>query len=78
MTDCIISSPPPAFITASTDDGLVPVKNSTAYYDALLANGVSATMLLFPVGEHGWYGNDGFPYCQVWLQALEVWLNSLL
>lgn len=69
---------PPAFITASTDDGLVPVKNSTAYYDALLANGVSATMLLFPVGEHGWYGNDGFPYCQVWLQALEVWLNSLL
>lgn len=69
---------PPAFIAASTDDGLVPVKNSTAYYDALLANGVSATMLLFPVGEHGWYGNDQFPYCRVWLDALDVWLQGLM
>lgn len=65
---------PPAFITASTDDGLVPVRNSVEYYNALLANGVSATMLLFPVGEHGWYGNDQFPYCQTWLDALRVWL----
>lgn len=69
---------PPAFIAASTDDGLVPVRNSTAYYDALLANGVSATMLLFPVGGHGWYGNDEFPYCKVWLEALDVWLKQML
>lgn len=68
---------PPAFIASSTDDGLVPVKNSTAYYDALLANGVSATMLLFPVGGHGWYGNDEFPYCNVWLEALDVWLKQI-
>lgn len=69
---------PPAFITASTDDGLVPVRNSTSYYDALVANGVSATMCLFPIGGHGWYGNDQFPYCQVWLSALQVWLEQQL
>lgn len=71
------SQTPPAFITASTNDGLVPVRNSVAYYNALLANGVSATMLLFPIGEHGWYGNDNFPYCQVWLEALKVWLEDM-
>lgn len=67
---------PPAFITASTNDGLVPVRNSVSYYEALLANGVPATMLLFPVGEHGWFGNDKFPYCQVWLNALSLWLSQ--
>lgn len=73
----VTAQTPPAFIAASTDDGLVPVKNSISYYDALLANGVSATMLLFPVGQHGWYGNDQFPYCQVWLDALKVWLEGI-
>lgn len=68
---------PPAFIAASTDDGLVPVQNSVSYYNALLANGVSATMLLFPEGQHGWYGNDQFAYCNVWLEALRVWLAGL-
>ena len=65
---------PPAFITASTDDGLVPVQNSMGYYDALVANGVSATMLLFPEGSHGWFGNDKFAYAGIWLEALKVWL----
>lgn len=73
----VTAQTPPAFITASTDDGLVPVKNSTSYYDALLANGVSATMLLFPVGQHGWYGNDQFPYVSVWQDALKVWLEEI-
>lgn len=73
----VTADTPPAFIAASTNDGLVPVRNSTAYYDALLTHGVSATMLLFPEGEHGWYGNDQFAYCPVWLQALEVWLGGL-
>lgn len=68
---------PPAFIAASSDDGLVPPRNSVEYYNALLANGVSATMLLFPVGGHGWFGNDQFPYYEVWRDALSVWLKEL-
>lgn len=68
---------PPAFIAASSDDGLVPPRNSVEYYNALLANGVSATMLLFPVGGHGWFGNDNFPYYGVWRDALSVWLKEL-
>lgn len=67
---------PPAFIAASSDDGLVPPRNSVEYYNALLANGVSATMLLFPVGGHGWFGNDQFPYYEVWRDALRVWLKE--
>lgn len=72
----VTADTPPAFITHSTDDGLVPVKNSTAYYDALVANKVSATMLLFPVGGHGWFGNTQFPYRAAWLEALKVWLDQ--
>lgn len=67
---------PPAFIAASSDDGLVPPRNSVEYYNALLANGVSVTMLLFPVGGHGWFGNDQFPYYEVWRDALSVWLKE--
>jgi len=72
----VTADTPPAFITASTDDGLVPVRNSTAYYDALVAHHVSATMLLFPVGGHGWFGNPNFPYRSTWLEGLKVWLGQ--
>lgn len=72
----VTADTPPAFITHSTDDGLVPVKNSTAYYDALVANKVSATMLLFPIGGHGWFGNTEFAYRNTWLEALKTWLGQ--
>lgn len=68
---------PPAFIAASTDDGLVPVRNSVEYYNSLVAHGVSATMLLYPVGGHGWFGNTNFAYRQSWLESLKVWLASI-
>lgn len=69
---------PPAFIASSTDDGLVPVRNSLAYYEALLDHHVPAAMYLYPVGGHGWYGNDSFPYCHAWLEELRTWLATLL
>lgn len=74
----ITADTPPAFIAASTDDGLVPVRNSVEYYNACLAHGVSATMLLYPIGGHGWFGNTSFPYRQAWLEALKVWLQEQL
>jgi len=72
----VTSDTPAAFIAASTDDGLVPVRHSVEYYNALVEKGVSATMLLYPVGGHGWFGNTNFPYRAAWLEALKVWLQQ--
>lgn len=66
---------PPAFIASSSDDGLVPVRNSVEYYNALVANNVSATMHLYPTGGHGWFGNENFPYREQWLSELKRWLE---
>ena len=69
---------PPAFILASTDDGLVPVRNSVEYYNALVANGVSATMHLYPEGGHGWCWKDSFRYKPQYLSELAQWLHTLM
>jgi len=69
---------PPAFILASSDDGLVPVRNSIEYYNALVAHGVSASMHLYPVGGHGWCWRDGFPYKAQYVSELGRWLRTLM
>lgn len=68
---------PPAFIVASTDDDLVPVRNSIEYYNALLAHGVSVTMQLFPEGGHGWCWKDSFRWKPQYLSSLSQWLHTL-
>lgn len=73
----VTSDTPQAFIMASTDDGLVPVRNSVEYYNALVKNGVSATMHLYPTGGHGWCGHEGFEYRQQWMNELKLWLSKL-
>lgn len=67
---------PDAFIMASSNDGLVVPRNSIEYYNALIANGVSAAMHLYPVGEHGWCGNENFYYRQQWMSDLRQWLAA--
>lgn len=68
---------PPAFILHSSDDRGVPVINSINYCQALLKNGVSATMHLYPVGGHGWGYNENFPYKPQWKNELEKWLREI-
>lgn len=41
------SRTPPAFITAASDDSLVPVANSIDFYDALLRNKISGSMHIY-------------------------------
>ncbi len=74
----ITQDTPPAIIFASTNDGLVPVRNSVEYYNSLIKNGVSAAMCLYPSGDHGWFGNTNFEYRNAWQNTLKVWLNGLL
>lgn len=68
---------PQAFIMASTDDGLVPVRNSIEYYNALVRNGVSASLHIYPVGGHGWCGNVNFTYRPQWMDELKQWLQEI-
>ncbi len=68
---------PPAFIMHSTDDKTVPVINSVNYYLALVQNGVSATMHLYPIGGHGWGYRDNFLYKTRWTGELEKWLREI-
>lgn len=74
----VTADTPPAFIVASTDDGLVPVQNSLSYYDALIAHGVEASLHLYPVGGHGWCAHTWFPYREQWMHELEMWLSWLI
>lgn len=73
----VTSDTPPAFIVASTNDGLVPVRNSVEYYNALVKHKVPATMNLYPTGDHGWFGNTDFEYRPAWQLALSIWLGEL-
>lgn len=68
---------PPAFIMHSSDDKAVPVNNSVDYYTALVKNGVSATMHLYPIGGHGWGFRDNFIYKRQWTGELEKWLREI-
>ena len=73
----VTAQTPPAFILASTDDGLVPVRNSVEYYLALLNHGVQATMHLYPEGGHGWCWRDSFRYKPQYCSELSAWLKTL-
>lgn len=75
---CVTEQTPPAFIMASTDDGLVPVRNSIEYYNALQAHGVQATMHLYPEGGHGWCWRDSFRYKPQYCNELAAWLRTMM
>lgn len=69
---------PPAFITLTTDDFLVPPANSLRYYEALLANKVSATLLIYPAGGHGYGWNDTMLFKNEWTSSLATWLEHVV
>lgn len=68
---------PPAFIMHSSDDGIVPLRNSLDYCRALSDQGVSAVLHVYPVGGHGWAFHDWFVWKRQWTGELEEWLRRL-
>lgn len=72
----VTADTPPAFIAASSDDATVSVRNSIEYYNALREHGVPATLLVYPSGGHGWFGNPQFRYQPSWQAALSAWLSE--
>jgi len=70
---------PPTFLVHTTQDGLVPVENSLAFYQALRKAGVPAELHVYARGEHGFgLGKPGeeaadWPgRCLNWLKTLDV------
>jgi acetyl esterase/lipase len=69
---------PPAFIFLCSDDKAVPPANSLRYYEALIANGVSASMHIYPFGGHGFGWQDSMRFKFNWVDELETWLNVVV
>ena len=68
---------PPAFVMHSSDDRAVPIANSLEYVEALVENGVSVSLHVYPIGGHGWGFRDTFAYKRQWTGELEKWLRML-
>ena len=64
---------PPCFLLHCSDDGGVPVENSLRFYQALVANKVPATCLIFEAGGHG---PDAFKKNPSWEASLDEWLKK--
>ncbi|WP_330443887.1 alpha/beta hydrolase [Flavobacterium sp. C4GT6] len=71
----VTAKTPPAFLVHAADDGLVPLGNSIAYYEALLKNGVLSEILLYPHGEHG-FGMINRSTDDRWMDNLKNWMKS--
>jgi acetyl esterase/lipase len=61
---------PPALLLHATDDLLVDVDNSVAFYEALHHHNVPAGMILFPKGNHGFFGIAR----DEWMEPVFTWM----
>lgn len=68
---------PQAFIAHSSNDFMVKAANSINYYNALVANGVSVTMHIYPTGGHGWNLDSKFQYSDECSAEMAKWLEEL-
>lgn len=68
---------PSTLLLLSDDDTIVPTLSSVLFYEALKANGVKASMHIFPSGDHGWGIKSTFKYYDEWRQIAMDWLKQL-
>lgn len=71
------ASVPPTFMVHAYNDAAVNVRNSLLFYNALVEQGVHASMHIFPQGGHGirLYDNPGS--LELWTNLLELWLKEM-
>ena len=67
----------PALILVTDDDTVGPSENSVSYYLALQKAGVSASLHVYPAGEHGFSNHKTFRSHDVMLDDLFSWIDSL-
>lgn len=68
------SNAPPAFVFATTDDGVVAVQNSTAFYGAYIQKHLPIEMHLFEHGPHGVVLAQNLPGPSAWPNLLAMWM----
>ncbi len=73
----VTSETPPAILIHSGDDGGVPVQNSLAYYQALLKNGITAEMHIYPYGRHGYSLAIGKGHLATWPDRVLEWIRYI-
>lgn len=71
----VTSNTPKAFIVHASDDADVSVKNSIAYYEALLSKKIYSEMLLYPHGGHG-FGMNNKTISDKWMDNLKSWMSA--
>ncbi len=74
----ITKDTPPTILIHSADDFAVPVKNSLVYYEALLKNGVSAEMHLYPSGGHGYSLATKSQHLRSWSDRVLEWIEIIV
>lgn len=67
---------PPTFLVHSSDDEVVNVENSIAFYKALRDKGVDAEMHIFQNGEHGFSLANGDENLKIWKTLCINWLRK--
>jgi acetyl esterase/lipase len=68
---------PPAILLLSDDDKAVLPENSIRYYQALKANGIKASLYIFPTGGHGWGLREDFAFYPQVTALLAAWLKDI-
>jgi acetyl esterase/lipase len=73
----ITEKTPPTFLMHASDDTLVPVENSIAFYTGLLKAKVPAEMHLYEKGRHGFGLGKNKPTAKGWPDACKRWILSV-
>ena len=66
----VTADTPPCLIVACQDDPTVQIANSMRFYEALTAHKVPSSLVIVPVGKHGWGFSRQFPDREIIDQAI--------
>ncbi|MEO6283198.1 MAG: alpha/beta hydrolase [Dyadobacter sp.] len=66
---------PPTFLIHALDDDVIPLKNSSLFFDALLKAGVKTEMHLIQSGGHG-FGLYDLKTKMLWFELCRNWLTE--
>ena len=72
----VTADTPPAFIIQSQDDYSVPVQNSIAYAQAMIAAKVPCELHIYPTGGHGYGLGRSTNTESTWPEACKKWLET--
>ncbi len=73
----VTSTTPPAFLVHAVNDNVVPLQNSLLFQQALVEKGVSASLHVFPYGEHKIALRNNPGSAGLWTLICEAWLGEM-